>query len=201
MVGAGIEEDIGLSHVHGGDQLPGVGTVINSDFSSRLQDLTLQYAVQINREELHALRKDQLKGVIKTKSVIMIMRNPSQCKVYPIPSPPTSLPHLSRRGGAGTVLSVTGQDLGTLSDESVANSLPWGLLGTPCMLDGKGDSIVTGQPLHHGCLPPITATQECWTAVHPLPHDPLLLASALLTKLGHVVDGVSVSQFRYRSAS
>lgn len=33
------------------------------------------------------------------------------------------LAHLSRRGGAGTVLSITGQDLGTLSDESITNSL------------------------------------------------------------------------------
>lgn len=33
------------------------------------------------------------------------------------------LAHLSCRGGAGTVLSVTGQDLSTLGDKSVTNSL------------------------------------------------------------------------------
>lgn len=86
-----IEEHIGLSHIHAGNQLSDIGTVISSDFCSRLQDITLQHTVQVNWEQLHALREDQLEGVIKIKSIIM--RNPSQMQTFvPTSPPPTCLP-------------------------------------------------------------------------------------------------------------
>lgn len=82
-------------------------------------------------------------------------------KCIPATSPPTRLPYLSCRGGAGTVLSVTGQDLGTLGDESIPNSLHRAVQDPPVRWMGKGDRRLTGQPLCHMCLPTITPTQEC----------------------------------------
>lgn len=54
------------------------------------------------------------------------------------------------------------------------------------MLDGKGDSIVTGQPLHHGSST-ITATQECWDCCPSLSPDPTR-PGLCPHQLGHVVD-------------
>lgn len=68
----------------------------------------------------------------------MVMRSPSKMQsfVEPIP-PPTPLPHLSCRRRAGTVLSITGQDLGTLGDESVTDSLHRATQNSPVCCVGR----------------------------------------------------------------
>lgn len=70
-----------------------------------------------------------------------------------------SVPHLSCRRRAGAVLSVTGQDLGTLGDESVTHSLHRAVQNTPvCYIGRRQQSLVS---LGHMQLPTITPAQEC----------------------------------------
>lgn len=62
----GIEEDIGLSHIHGGDKLANVGAVVSGDQGTRLQDITLQHTIQIHGQQLHTLRQDKLWGMVNS---------------------------------------------------------------------------------------------------------------------------------------
>lgn len=62
---AGVEEDVGLCDVHAADELPQVGPVIQRDVGCRQQHVALQHAVQIDRQQLHALWQDQL-GITHT---------------------------------------------------------------------------------------------------------------------------------------
>lgn len=90
-----------------------------------------------------------------------VMRSPSKMQSFVEPIPPlTSLPHLSCRRRAGTVLSITGQDLSTLGDESVTDSLHRATQNSPvCYMERRDSSHSSA--FYHMHLPTITPTQEC----------------------------------------
>ena len=59
---AGVEEDVALRDVHATEELTEVGAVVQRHVGRRQQHVALQHAVQVHRQQLHALWQDQLEG-------------------------------------------------------------------------------------------------------------------------------------------
>ena len=59
---AGVEEDVALGDVHAAEQLPEVGAVVQRHVGRGQQHVAFQHAVQVHRQQLHALGQDQLQG-------------------------------------------------------------------------------------------------------------------------------------------
>lgn len=55
-----VEEHVTLGYIHGADQLSQIRTIVQRDVCPRLENVTLQHAVQIHGQQLHALRQNQL---------------------------------------------------------------------------------------------------------------------------------------------
>lgn len=58
----GVEEELGVSHSHGHDQLLMVSSLISWNFWSANEHAALEQAVHVHWQHLHRVWKDELRG-------------------------------------------------------------------------------------------------------------------------------------------